>query len=411
MNTKIAMRTVLGLVASAGIVASTGCGGRGAYTREGTSLAKEKMNVIKSATEWDMARQAFFAGDLQKALKKVDVSISINPGVAKSHVLRGRIMLEKGEIGHGVRALETALAIDPDNVDANYYMGIASERLAQLEEAFTYYDKASQLDEYSDQYAVAAAEMLMDLKRYDQAKAYLEQTATHDHSAGVRQTLGHLARLLGDLPAAVTEFKSAQLLAPDDPGILEDLTSAQYDSGSYADAAYGYATLLTRKETSDRRDLKATYAKCLIKLDRPMEARKLYKELTQGDRGASHVEAWIGLGNVSYTVGDFTTVKQAATRVVALAPNQKEGYLLWAILHRNKGNIEASINSLNDAIARDPADPILHTMVALGLLELNRTTQARAALGKALALDPDNQSAATVMTMINQKVASVPTSK
>jgi len=411
MNMKIASRTVLGLVAAAGIVTSTGCGGRGAYTREGTSLAKEKMNVIKSATEWEMSRQAFFAGDLKKALKKVDISISINPGVAKSHVLRGRIMLEMGEIGQGVRALETAMAIDPDNVDANYYMGIASERLAQLEDAFTYYDKASQLDEYSDQYAVAAAEMLMDLKRYDEAKAYLEATPSHDHSAGVRQTLGHLARLRGDLPAAVIEFKSAQLLAPDDSGILEDLTSAQYDSGNYADAAYGFATLLTRKETSDRRDLKATYAKCLIKLDRPTEARKLYKELTEGNEGASNVEAWIGLGNVSYTVGDFTTVRQAATRVVALAPDQKDGYLLWAVLHRSKGNIEASIKSLNDAIARDPEDPILHTMVALGLLELNETTKARDALSKALALDPNNKSAAAVMTMINQKVASVPTSK
>ncbi len=410
MNKKIALRTLLGLVATAGIVTTTGCGGRGAYTREGTSLAKEKMNIIKSATEWEMARQAFFAGDLEKALKKVDLSISINPGIAKSHVLRGRVMLEKGEIGHGVRSLETALAIEPDNVDANYYMGIASERLVQLEDAFTYYDKASQLDEYSDQYAVAAAEMLMDLKRYDEAKTYLETTASHDHSAGIRQTLGHLARLQGDLPAAVNEFKSAQLLAPDDLGILEDLTSAQYDSGNYADAAYGFATLLTRKETSDRRDLKSNYAKCLIKLDRPMEARKLYKELTQGNQGASNIEAWIGLGNVSYTVGDFTTVRQAATRVVALAPSRKDGYLLWAVLHRNKGNIEASIRSLNDAIERDPADPLLHTMIALGLLELNKTTQARAALSKALALDPDNKSAATVMSMINQKVTSVPTS-
>ncbi len=405
------MRTILGLVAIAGMTASLGCGGTGAYTREGTSLAKEKMNVIKSATEWEMARQAFLAGDLDKALRKVDVSIGINPSVAKSHVLRGRILLEMGEIGQAQRSLETAIATDPNHVEAHYYMGIVSERLAHTQEAFDHYDQAATLDEYNDQYAVAAAEMLIDMNRYDDASAYLHATPTHGHSAGVRQTLGHLARLQGDLSTAVTEFRSAQLLAPDDTGILEDLTRAQFDTGAFADASYGFSQLLERPETADRRDLQRMYADCLIRIDRPMEARKIYKELTSSAAGASDVEAWIGLGNVSYTVGDFATVRHAATRTVALAPNRKDGYVLWSLLHRNQGNMEASVKSLRDAIVRDPQDPMLHTMLALGLVELNRPSEARIALTQALTLDPTNISAATVMSLIDEAVAGVETDR
>lgn len=407
MDTRVVMRSALVIAAVVGMSASLGCGGKGQYTKEHTSLAKEKMNVIKSATEWEMGRQAFFAGDLDKALKKVDMSISINPGVTKTQVLRGRIMLEKGEIGHAVRSFETALAIAPDDVDANYYMGIAQERLTKLDKAFEYYDHAAEFDEYNDQYAVAAAEMLIDMDKYDQAEAYLRQSPTFDHSAGVHQTLGHIARLRNDLPRAVTEFRSAQLLAPDDTGILEDLTRAQYDNGKFGDAAYGFATLLTRTECEDRRDLKHMYADCLVKLNRPLEARKYYQELTNDTQGASSLDAWIGLGNISYTVGDFTTVRQAATRVVALAPEQKDGYVLWALLHRHNGNIEASISSLGDAIARDPHDPLLHTMTALAYMELAKPVEARGALTQALAIDPGNQAATTVMKMIDQSVAAV----
>lgn len=411
MNKTGMLRTVLGLAAIAGMTTGIGCGGRGAYTREGTSLAKEKMNVIKSATEWDMARQAFLAGDLDKALRKIDVSLGINPGVAKSHVLRGRILLEMGEMGLAQQSLQTALATDPDHIEGHYYMGIVAERLAKTQDAFDHYNRAAELDEYNDQYAVAAAEMLIDMNRYSEASDYLHATPSFNHSAGVRQTLGHLARLQGNLPQAVAEFRSSQLLAPDDLGILEDLTRAQFDSGAFADSAYGFSTLLSRTETSDRRDLKRLYADCLIRINRPMEARKIYKDLTSSAEGASDVDAWIGLGNVSYAVGDFTSVRHAATRAVALAPTRKDGYVLWSLLHRNQGNMEASIKSLRDAIARDQSDPMLHTMLALGLMELNRPTEARQALAQALTIDPANISAATVMSLIDEAVAGVETDR
>ena len=50
----------------------SGCTGQGNYTREGVSLANERMSFIKSATEWEMARQAFLAGDLEKAIEALE---------------------------------------------------------------------------------------------------------------------------------------------------------------------------------------------------------------------------------------------------------------------------------------------------------------------------------------------------
>ncbi|RMH14488.1 MAG: tetratricopeptide repeat protein [Planctomycetota bacterium] len=401
-------RTVIGLLMAASIAVASGCGGQGRYTKEHTSLAKEKMNIMKSATEWDMAHQAFLAGDLEKALRKVDNSLSINPNVTKSHVLKGRILMEMGEVGAALRSLQTAVAIDPNYVDAHYYSGIAYERLAKPEEALTHYLAAISLDDYNDQYVVAAAEMLIDLDRTDEAVTLLKQSPAFDHSAGIHQTLGHIAQLDDDFTLAAEEFEAARLLAPDDLGILEDLTRAQFLAGNYPDAAYGLETLLAEEEYAQRRDLKRMHAECLLKLDRRTEARQAYLDLTSDPAAASDADAWIGLGNISYQVGDMNTLRKAATRAVAIAPDRKDGYVLWSLLHRAQGNAEASLRSIEDAIERDPTDPLLQTMRALALLDLGRQDEARKALSAALQIDPTNRAARAVLTRIEDDSAPVP---
>src|SRR6056297_2393297 len=87
------------------IATLAGCAGQGNYTREGVSMAKERMSFLKSATEWELARQAFLAGDLEKALRKVEVSLAINDTVVKSHVLKRRILIEMGDLGSALKTL------------------------------------------------------------------------------------------------------------------------------------------------------------------------------------------------------------------------------------------------------------------------------------------------------------------
>lgn len=402
-------RLIAPLFVVAGLALASGCGGQGKFTREGTSLAKERMNVMKSATEWEMAKQAFLAGDLDKALRKIDTSLSVNPQVAKSHVLKGRILMERGEVGLALRSLETALAIDPNSVDAHYYTGLAYERLTKSEEALSHYRAAGAIDPYNDQYVLASAEMLIDMGRNDEATRELRESPTFDHSAGVRQTLGHIALIEKRVKDAETEFQAARLLAPEDMDILEDMTQTQYFSGRYADAAYGLNVLLSDEAHQDRRDLLRMQAECMVRLNRISEARAAYMSLTEDAEGTNDADAWIGLGNVSFTMGDFTTLRRAATRVVAIDPDRKEGYVLWTLLHREQDNAAGALRSIEDAIARDPVDPALQTMRALVLLDLGQPDRARASLASALKLDPNNVPAKAVLARVNQTLAEVQT--
>lgn len=356
-----------------------GCGGGGAYTRQTSLDHQSKMDIMKSATEYDMSRQAYYAGDLKKALDGVERSIAINDQVAKTHVLRGRILLELSELDGALDALHTAETLDPKSVDAQYYLGMAYERLNEYETSIKHYQAAAEMKPEKAQYIVAVAEVMIDAGRVDDAETYLSsRRARFDHNAGVRQTLGHIALMQGNPTKALTMFSEARILAPEDMEILEDLVQTQIALGRYGDASGGLSKLLNDEDFAEqRRDLRHVYGRCLIELGRYIEARNVYLALTEDEEGGSDVDAWIGLGNVSCIIKDPYRLRAAAGRVMALEPNREEGYLLRSIWHRRRGESNDALAWLQVAAERAGESQAIYTMAGLVLADLGRNEDAR----------------------------------
>ena len=353
-----------------------GCaGGHGKYTQEHISLAKEKMSFMKSATEWDLARQAFLSGDLEKALTKVNGSIAINDTVVKSHVLKSRILIEMGDLGNAIKSLNTAETLSPEDPDTQYYLGVVYERLNRPEEALTHFENACEFDDYNPSYAVAASEMMIDLDRSVEARRYLET----------------IPMINQDSKQAELHFRDARLLAPDDTGILEQLIHTQMQNGHFAEAERNIAALLQSFEHKDRRDLKLLHAKALIGTQRPVEARSIYQELLSQTNGKSDLDAWIGLGNTSYSINDDRTARRAAARIVAIQPSLHDGYVLWAMIHRRGGDMDKALTAINDAIDRNNSDADLFAFRAVVQRDLGMTKGALSSAARALSLEPSNK--------------------
>lgn len=374
-----------------------GCTGHGKHTQAQLNLAQQRMAEMKSATEYQMGYQAYLAGDLDKALKHAQYSVELNPKIAKTHVLKGRILLEMSRINDAAAALREAQSIDIANVDSWYYLGVLAERIDRKDDALANYSKANELDVSNPQYAIAAAEMLIGLGRTDEAEAFLASRREHfQHSAGVRQTLGHIAMLKNDPAAAATLFGDARLLAPDDQSILEDLIRAQIATAQFGQAEANLARLLTSKDNKDRRDLLHMRARCLLQVERPVEARDILLALTKDAHGASDVEAWIALGQVSATLRDAPRLKLCAARVCALAPARPEGYVLRGISARLAKNYEAAEAGFVQAIKIDPS---CENYVLLGLVlqDQNKLEQARASFEAAVKANPADESATKLL--------------
>lgn len=388
--------------ALAGAGSLAGCSGHGKYTREHIAQAKEKMSALKSGTDYQMAQQQFLAGDLEKAMKTIDRSVALNPNVARSHVLRGRILLERGRLEQAREALLTAEQLDEQNVEAQYYLGIIHERVNEPAEAFARYARAAELDPANPQYLVAAAEMHLVQGRLDEAERMLtEKKNQFRYNAAVRQALGQIAMLRGEASAAAKHFADALTLASDDAGIMEDLIRAQMACGEFAEAEYYIQRLLEREENKNRRDLMHLRARCLMAVNRPVEARTLLLELTGHREGSRDLRAWIDLGNVAATLKDRANLRTAAQRVLAIAPDRHEGWMLRAMQCRLEENHEQALAAADQAAARSTGDAAPFLLRALILEDLQRTDEARASLMEGLARDPNNRAVQTLLAALD----------
>jgi len=381
-----------------GVLNATGCTGtHGKYTAEHQSTAKVKMEGIKAATEFKMAEQAFLAGDLPKALKHVDYSMSLNRDVARTHVLRGRVLAEMGNIESAIDCFKLAQGIEPKNVDAAYYQGTIAERIERREEALAHYMAASEIDSANPQYAIAAAEMMIELGKVDEAQTYLtSHGANFDHNAGIRQTLGHIAMMQNKPDVAATLFNEARLLQPDDQTITEDLIRAQIATEQYAEAEYNLNRLLMGKQNKDRRDLQHMRATCLVLLQRPVEAREILINLTTDQAGASDVDAWAELGQVAYLLRDYPRVKQCAARVTAIAPNRPDGFVLKALSQRRTGDLAGARKSIQTALSLNRTSD---SLVILGMIQQDMADNngARLSFAEALRINPKDTNASMLL--------------
>lgn len=387
----------------------TGCAGHGKHTAEFKEQATERMSAVKAATQWDMAHQQFLAGDLDKALRTVDNSISIHDGVCKSHLLRGRIMLELDRLESAIVSLEHASALAPQNPEPFYYLGIVNERLSDAEEALRMYDTASTLDPANPQYVLAAAEMEILLDRLDDAESRLSvASSTFEHNAGVRQTLGHIAMMRGDIETAEMHFEEACLLGPDDPGLLEDLARAQCNAGDFASAEYTLRRL--HNIVDDKQGVERMMVQCLIALDRPVEARDMLIRRVNSDAGNSDVESWIDLGGVCLRIGDRYRLRQAGSRVTNMAPERPDGYMLTAWWHHLEGRSDEAVRILERAARITGQVSDLAILQSLILRENGDSEAADRVLTRARNADPSNVHLARLMEAIEQErtLAGVP---
>jgi tetratricopeptide (TPR) repeat protein len=388
-----------------------GCnsGAHGKFTAEQMSQAQEKLAMIKSGTEWQMAHQQFLAGDLEKSLKTVDHSIELNPRVAKSHVLRGRVMLERSRLEEARAEFLTAQQLDPKFVEAPYYLGIVYERVNQYDKALDSYRQAMELDPSSAQYVVAAAEMLITVNKLDDAEKLLNERRQYlEYNAAIRQTLGHIALLRNDWNKAADLFAEALLLAPGDQPITEDLVQAQMLCGRYADAEMLLGKMLDKDENKMRRDLKAQRARCLIAMNRPVDARTILEELTSDKDGANDLRAWGDLGTVAAILKDKANLRSAMNRVMAIAPDRDEGYMLKAMYCKQDNRLDDAIVAVDIAISKAGKDASPYILKAMIQQDQGKFADSRSTLNRALALDPNNERAKALLGATDTTVTSHP---
>ena len=367
-----------------------GCGGP-RYHEQMRTGAAERVAIFKAQLAYDQATQAFNVGRFEKAYRQILGAIQQNPDTPGYYLLQGRILMETHRLERAIHAFEKAIELEPRFANAHYYSGIVYQRWSDDERAYEHYLRAHELDSSSVQYLLAAAEVLVALQQYDDAMVLVESKLDYyEHNAAMRQLLGQITMLQGDALGAAKQFAEARLLNPDDEMLLDELAHAQYAAGLYGEC-YKSVKQLQRKSKIDDPALMLLEARCLAGMQRNTEARNLYLKLTRVQ--STNPEVWLGLGSLAWELGDFRRTALCGARLIALAPQRYEGYMLKGIFERHNGNIQQATALLREAASLAPSEALPYLVLGRTLEEAGDIQGALGAYTEALKVEPNNADA------------------
>lgn len=228
--------------------------------------------------------------------------------------------MRQGDFTTALQAARDLAAAEPENFAAYHLLGICSRHLGDLAGARTALERAIALapDQSAPHFSLASVELAEG--KADAAQASLKTSLQLDpNQLGAYVTLGHLAMARRDLDEAERNLRLAQRVDPNHPQVLL--------SEGYVAQARGNTDL----------------------------ALRCFTAAVQADPRLG--EAQMALGKAFLSRGMWPFAEQAFGNALALDPSRSLAILRGLVQARRKqGNVEGTLEALDELIRRDPTD-------------------------------------------------------
>lgn len=411
-------RLAIGMLALAGVVGAvfmSGCAYQ-PYRKQVRQEARDRVDLVNAKLTYDQAMQSFQVGQFDEAMQQVNATIERHDKLPDFHILKGRIYLETQRLEQAVKAFDHAIELAEANIEvadaaqsltedqqkqnaavaaeAHYFAGIVYQRWSDHERSFRHYMAAYEHESTRVHYLLAAVESMIGLHRLDEAEDLLRSRMTYfEHNAAMRHLLGQIAALRGDAAGAAALYAQARRLNPDDLSLLEELAYARYAAGQFSGALEAVRQLQQVTPAKDRRvQWRHLEARCLVQLERIAEARSHYLALSRSQ--SEDVEVWIELGMLAWELGDFRRVATSSVRVMAMAPQRYEGYMLKAVNEQHQGNVAEAIALMREAVGRASETAFPHLLLGHWLEDAGKPEEAFRSYSRASRIEPNSAEAA-----------------
>jgi len=366
------------------------------------------------------------------------------PDDALSHALLGSAYYNTGQSEEAIRHLQRCLELNPDQADAYEILARIAYEKGELEESVRLGEEALRRGEANTEVLNQLGRAWLDLGRADEAKAALGQATQlpRPHSES-HYLLGQAQLQSGDYAAAKASFQQATALLPDHTQAFFGLFTASLRLG-LADEATRYRERFLELEAADRQTLtdrsarddvlsglplvrqtvartffgaaqiygahnqqakaaeftlkaalldedapvyRATLETMFVRRNAPAHGVRLFEQLAtaQPQNGLNH----FFLGRLHERLQQVEAAETAYRRVQDLAPEWPEGYSVLAELYlrHNLKLAEARVLARR-AVDLEPTAP-RHYLLAVACSRTNDRLGALEAIGRAVALDPD----------------------
>jgi len=293
-------------------------------------------------------------------LESLGDSPSVQAALARAYLYKFQDTREPQYATAASRAAERALAADPQSLDVNITLGELRRQTGRTKEAID---------------------------------AFLRVLSQQPNHADAVLGLAETYKASGDLRNAEAQYRRAIALQPNYWGGYNKLGAFYSTQSRYDDAIAQFRTVVRLVPDNERgsNNLGAMY----IRVARYDDALRVFQDSIRR-KPSSH--AYSNMGTCYYFLGDFAKAATAFEKAVELVPGD---YLYW----RNLGDAyrwtpdgeakarrayERAIALCDQAVRLAPDDALAYVSRATSLAKTGRTREARAAIIRALELEPQN---------------------
>ncbi len=309
-------------------------------------------------------------------------------------------LLAKGDRTAGLHAIEKAMQVDPQNLQASFLL------MAWIMTSHSPQKDMEQLknDLNSEPWAadmhVGIAMFFSRFNEPNQAAAQYEAALQLNRNlVGAHQLYGRLLASANHYADAASQYRAASQLDPDDPSILYDLALALHLEGKDDEAIKEYREVVRLDPTNA-----AAYNNLGNALDdKKDEARAAdayHKALALNPKLA---EAHLGLGNALVATGNIEGGIAEYQRTLSLDPKMTITSLLIAKAHAIQHQYGKATLEVNNFIHSHPKDANGYFFLSVILESEGKVPEARQACQQALKLDPTSQAANALWKQLSQK--------
>jgi tetratricopeptide (TPR) repeat protein len=253
--------------------------------------------------------------------------------------LSGKLENAEGNPDQALVHLQESVAIDPNNNDSRYILGVVQVQLHQWKEAKENLEKAIELEIPLPEVHFELAKALRGLGETDRAaqemKTYQEQKKSRDARMAAESAvaLADKDMKIGKTDEALAKYREAIASVPNDAAYHYKLSVALRKSGDVE----GEQVQLEEAVKLDPK-LAAAQNELGYLLSRSGDAKAAVEHFRLAVQSApAWPEAWVNLGAGLASIGNYPEAKQAVSRALSLDPEN------------------ADARALSDQLARDPA--------------------------------------------------------
>ncbi len=295
-------------------------------------------------------------------LEELGTSPSVQAALARAYLGKFQITKQPQLAAAAGRAAERALEGDPQSIDVNVTLGDLRRQTGRHQEAIS---------------------------------AYLLVLSQQPNNADAVLGLAETYRASGDFQNAEAQYKRAIGLQPNYWGGYSKLGGFYYTRSRYPEAIQQFQKVISLVPDSERgsNNLGAIYQR----IGRYDEAIGVFQRSIQRKPSA---QGYSNLGTCHYFLGQFREAAAAYQKAVDLTPrhfvfqrNLGDAYR-WIPGEEAKARLayERAVELCDEAIRINPADSRAHVTRASSLAKLGREREARAAILRALEIEPQHAS-------------------